>query len=372
MQKQELHVAFFLAGFSPGGAQSVMVNLANSMARRGLKIDFVAADCTGPFLSQVDPKVNIIDLKAKRMSRSLFGLITYLKKIKPDILLSTQKHTNITACLTKFFLKTKTKIVLRESSTPSKSYEKSNFKNKIVYQLAKIFYPYADSFIGQSNGLSVDFIAFYNVLEKKVITIPNPIISKKIVELSQEPCDHPWFQEEVPILMSIGRSCVAKDFATLIRAFSIVRKQRACRLIILGAMESENSAIFKALKKLIEELGLVGDISFPGFKRNPFPYLRNANVYILSSIYEGLPGALIQAMAMGCNVVATDCPNGPKEIIDRGMSGILVPVKDYNKLATGILYHLDNPMIPKYNLSVFEEDHAVQAYLSAFEKISTN
>ncbi len=372
MPKQNFHIAFFLAAFSQGGAQSVMVNLANSMAKKGLRIDFIAADCTGPFLNQVDSQVNIIDLKTKRMSRSLFGLVAYLKQAKPDILLSTQKHTNITACLTKFFLKTKTKIVLRESSTPSKSYEQCTIKNKIVYQIAKLFYPYADYFIGQSDGLSRDFMTFYNVLEEKLATIPNPIISKKIIELSEAPCDHPWFQEETPILMSIGRSCVAKDFATLIRAFSIVRKQKACRLIILGAMASENAAIFNNLKKLIKELGVAADISFPGFKDNPFPYLRKAKVYVLSSIYEGLPGALIQAMAMGCNVVATDCPNGPKEIIDRGESGILVPVKDFKKLAAGILHHLNNPMIPKYNLSVFEEDHAVQAYLSAFEKISTN
>ncbi|GEM_PF-1181084 len=369
MPHQPLYISFLLAKFSAGGAQSVMVNLANSMTQKGVQVDFVVADCEGPFFKQVSPAVNIIDLKTKKMTRSLFRLVTYLKNNRPDVLLATQKHTNIVACLIKFFPKISTRIILRPSSTPSISYQNGTIKDKIIYQIARICYPFADYYIGQSEGQSADFCSFYRVSKQKIKTIPNPIISKKMIELAEEKCEHAWLEEDSPILISIGRSCVAKDFKTLIKAFAIVRKEKACRLFILGDMESEGTAIYKELKELIKANHLEEDICFPGFVKNPFPYLRQADIYILSSIYEGLPGALIQAMALGCNVVATDCPNGPKEIIERGTSGILVPIRDYAALAKGMLYHLNYPTRPSYELSIFEEEYATQRYLAVIKNL---
>ena len=162
MTKQPPYIAFLLAKFSPGGAQSVMVNLANSIAKKGIRVDFVVADCEGPFFKQVSSAVNIIDLKTKKMSRSLFRLVTYLKNNQPAVLLATQKHTNIIACLTKFFPNITTKIILRASSTPSVSYQNGSIMDKIIFQIARIFYPFADFFIGQSEGLTADFCSFYS------------------------------------------------------------------------------------------------------------------------------------------------------------------------------------------------------------------
>ena len=369
MEKKDLHITFLLAAFSVGGAQSVMVNLANNLANKGIKIDFLVADNSGPFSNKLDTRVNLIDLKTKRISRSLFAVTKYLKVVKPNILFCTQKHTNILACISKMLSRTPIKLVLRESSTPSVQYLNSTKKEKFIYQIAKLFYPIADYFIGQSIGLTNDCISFYRIPKNKIKSIVNPIISKKIFELSKETCDHPWINSNTPILISIGRICVAKDFETLIRAFSIVRKKKNCKLIILGNIEPKEIHLFERLKKLISQLGLEQEISFPGFQQNPFSYLTNTNVYVLSSVYEGLPGALIQAMALGCNVVSTDCPNGPREIISRGESGILVPVKDYEGLAKGILHHLSNPHIPKYDLSIYEEENATQEYLNTFNAL---
>jgi glycosyltransferase involved in cell wall biosynthesis len=165
----------------------------------------------------------------------------------------------------------------------------------------------------------------------------------------------------------MGRLRPQKDFSTLLQAFAKVREQRPVRLMILGEGNLRAELEAQAI-----ELGLADDVAFPGFVANPFAYLSRAAVFVLSSRWEGLPGAVIQALACGCPVVSTDCPSGPAEILDKGRYGTLVPVGGSDAMARGILHSLDTPAAPerlRARAMDFSREAGTRAYLQLIREV---
>jgi glycosyltransferase involved in cell wall biosynthesis len=158
---------------------------------------------------------------------------------------------------------------------------------------------------------------------------------------ASEPVSHPWFTPgQPPVILGVGRLTPQKDFPTLLRAFALVRRQRPARLVIVGEGRTEAK---EALLRLAIELGCPDDVSLPGFTHNPFCFMANASVFVLSSLHEGLPGVLIQALACGVPVVSTDCPSGPREILEGGRHGRLVALGDFAAMADAITEALERP-----------------------------
>jgi glycosyltransferase involved in cell wall biosynthesis len=228
-------------------------------------------------------------------------------------------------------------------------------------------YPWADAVVAGSKGLAKDVALVTRVPLQRIRVAPNPVVTDELFHMAREPVDHPWFAPgEDPVVLSAGRLTRAKDFPVLIRAFSRVYASRRCRLMVLGEGEERG-----ALEALIDDLGLKQCVSLPGFVRNPFAYMRRAAVFVLSSAWEGLPGALIQALACGVPVVATDCENGPREILQDGRFGRLVPVGDVPALANAILAAVDGPrpIITQEAWSPFSQDAGVDAYLRIIDGV---
>jgi glycosyltransferase involved in cell wall biosynthesis len=191
--------------------------------------------------------------------------------------------------------------------------------------------------------------------------LPNPVVTPELVECAAQPLDDPWFTAgAAPVVLGAGRLDQQKDFPTLIRAFAAVRSKRAARLVILG--EGPERA---RLESLVEELGIGEHVRLPGFVSNPFSYMARAAVFVLSSAWEGMPGVLIQAMACGAPVVATDCESGPREVLASGKYGRLVPVGDHAALAEAIAATLDAPTstLPPEALEPYTCEGAVDRYL---------
>jgi glycosyltransferase involved in cell wall biosynthesis len=182
---------------------------------------------------------------------------------------------------------------------------------------------------------------------------------------AEEPLDHPWFAAgEPPVVLGVGRLVKQKDFPTLVRAFARVRERRPARLLLLG--ETKKPRRRRRLEELTRELGVEKDVAIEGFVDNPLPYMKRAAVFALSSAWEGLPGALIEAMACGCPPVSTDCPGGSAEILDQGRFGPLVPVGDDAALAEAIVQQLERPTAPELleaRAREFAVDVAVDHYL---------
>jgi glycosyltransferase involved in cell wall biosynthesis len=222
-------------------------------------------------------------------------------------------------------------------------------------------YPWADGVIAVSSGVADDLAATIGLSRDRIDFIYNPIDTTAVRQRAEEPFEHPWLAPgEPPVVLGVGRLTAAKDFSVLVRAFAELRTQRRARLVILGEGELRPD-----LQALIAELGLPKDVIMPGFCDNPFVWMRRAEVFVLSSAWEGLPGTLIQAMACGTPVVSTDCPSGPAEILEKGKWGRLVPVGNAGALAQAILATLEDVTRPDVasRAADFSIDSAVDGYL---------
>jgi glycosyltransferase involved in cell wall biosynthesis len=194
--------------------------------------------------------------------------------------------------------------------------------------------------IAISDGVAEDVAATAHLPRGKIQTIYNPVVAPDLMTRARAAVQHPWLAPGAwPVVLGVGRLKPAKDFATLIRAFARVRRERGAHLVILGEGEER-----PALEALARELGVDADVDLPGFVENPQAWMSRASLLALSSRWEGLANVLIEALACGCPVVSTDCPGGPGEVLDRGAFGRLVPVGDHAALADAIRAMLDEPV----------------------------
>ena len=206
-----------------------------------------------------------------------------------------------------------------------------------MLQLVGVIYRFADTIVGNSLAVASDLALSLRIPANKIVTIYNPLDIDRITQASCAPIDHPWAATgALPIVLSVGSLAVLKDFPTLLRAFRFVRSKRECRLVILG--EGADRA---KLERLIHGLGLERDVFLPGFVSNPFAWMRHAKVFVSSSLTEGCPNALMQALVCGTPVVSTDCLGGSAEILEGGKWGRLVPVRNPEAMAHAILATLD-------------------------------
>ncbi len=296
------------------------------------------AKAEGPYLSQIPDDIQIIDLNVSRVALSLFPLVKYLRKNKPLALISALNHANIIAILAAKISLTKTKILVTEHSTLSRSLlHATNFRTKLMPLFMKFCYPLAEHVIAVSNGVADDLLKTLNISRSKIKVIYNPVVTDDLFQKANEEVDHPWFKnKQHPIVLAVGRLTEAKDYPTLIKAFYHVRKQKEAKLVILGDGEKREE-----LLNLIRDMGLEGDVDIIGFVQNPYAYMKRCSVFVLSSKWEGLPTVLVEALACGAKIVATDCPSGPREILESGKYGCLVRVGDEKGLATEILKKLN-------------------------------
>lgn len=354
-------LALYLPNLDGGGAERMMVNLAAGFVRRGLRTDLVLATARGPYLSLVDPGVRVVDLAASGVTASLPGLVRYLRRERPQALLATLNHASVVALLARALARTRTRVVVRESNMlfPNPA---SSLKGRSLRLSVRALYPLADAFIAVSQGVAADLVRFAGVDPAEVRTVYNPVVSAELLARAQETPPHPFFAPgEPPVVLGVGRLGVQKDFPTLIRAFAEAASATPARLVILGEGEKRSE-----LEALVRDLGLAARVSLPGFADNPFAYMARADTFVLSSRFEGLPGALIQAMACGCKVVSTDCPSGPAEILRGGALAPLVPVGDVPALAAAISASLALPAAPPAlaaRAHDFSDEHTLPGYL---------
>jgi glycosyltransferase involved in cell wall biosynthesis len=221
---------------------------------------------------------------------------------------------------------------------------------------------WADNVVAVSTGVAQDLLHTIHLPSAKVQTIYNPAVNSQFYEDANCPLDDPWFTHAAPpVVLGVGRLHRQKDFSLLIRAFSLIRKERSVRRMILGEGEDR-----PALEALVKDLGLEEDVALPGFVENPYRYMKAAAVFALSSRWEGFGLVLVEAMAVGTPVVSTDCPSGPAEILEGGKWGRLVPVGDAHVLAGAIISALDDPSTPEgihHRVLDFSVDHLMQQYL---------
>lgn len=370
-------VSLFAPNLDGGGAELVVLRLAQGFAERGLKVDLVLARARGAYLTKVPPTVRVVDLKSKSpvILFKTLALLRYLKQERPTILLSVLDIASA-ATWAKHLARVPTKVVMSTHTNLSHQFQDKQelILGRVRTLLVRWLYPWADAIVAVSQGVAEDLTRISGLRLKDIEVIYNPVVTPEVLEKAKEPIAHPWFAPgEPPVILGVGRLVRQKDFATLVQAFALLRQRQPARLMILGDVDQREPSIKPQLEALIRELGLEDEVTLPGFVDNPHAYMAKAAVFVLSSIYEGFGNVVAEALAAGTPVVSTDCESGPAEILENGKYGRLVPVGDIEALADAIAATLSNPTDPeilRQRSQAFSVDRVVDQYLEVLNSVT--
>ena len=356
-------IAIFFATSGHSGNDRIAKNLVPSLAKRGYFVDVLKVRNHGPNIENISPGVRIVDLGARHTYSALLPVISYLRRENPVVVLADKDRVNRTALLARWIANTKTRLVLGSGTTISIDLKSRGwFERRVQKWSMGNLYPFADSVLVLSKGAAEDMSTYTGLDRNCIRVVPCPVVSSDLFEKTLRRPDHPWFQKgEPPVILGVGELGARKDFSTLIRGFHIVNQKTPCRLVILGSGKEHHELI-----QLTCELGIQEKVDFPGFQPDPYPFMAHAGVFSLTSRWEGLGFVLIEALAVGTPVVSTDCPSGPREILQNGQYGALVPIGNADSVAQALLGALANPPARSFLQEAarpYEIEKATNAYL---------
>lgn len=359
-------LAIFLPSLVGGGAEKSMVRLANGLAARGKPVDLVLAQAKGPYLDAVSDQVRMIDLKASRVLTGFPALLRYLRRERPHAMLSALDFASIVLLWARRLTGIPRIVAVNEQNTISISSTRSRqMRQRLVPRLMRFFYPWADHLSGNSSGVADDLAVVTGLPRSRIQVVYNPVVTPELLARIKEPLKHPWYEAgQPPVFVAVGRLTEQKDFPTLIRAFAEVRQKHVARLLILGEGRDRSD-----LESLVKSLNLEQDVSLFGFVDNPYAFMTRSVAFVLSSRWEGLPTVLIEALACGVPVIATNCPSGPDEILAGGKYGLLVPVQDVAALAEAMRAALNGKISapPSESWLPYEQENIVSQYSRILE-----
>lgn len=322
-----------LPSLKGGGAERVMLTLTEHLSRDSFEPVLVLFERTGELTGFIPDDVRVIFLE-KRGKLDFFGLISRLSALieteRPDAILSFLWYANVISVMAGRKTKDRIPVVISARNYMSSAIGNENW---VVVKRNIIRYAYnrASRIITLANKMGDDLVRNFKIKQALITVIPNPIDIDRIERLQDEKVAHPWLSGSIPVIVSAGRLNKQKGFPTLIRAFSLVRQKMEARLIIIGEGEERPN-----LESLVRELGMQSYVDMPGFAKNPYPFIKRAEVFVMSSLYEGFPNVLVEAMACRTPVVSTACLSGPDEIITDGVTGCLVPVSNVERMSHAI------------------------------------
>lgn len=379
-ERLKMRLAIYIRSVeSARGAERVAINIARGLASRGHHVDFLVEESgawLGRELSAEHPNIVVVNLRGGGSNRvsdrfiqarafaghllsapgamlaggdpclgpvaallfkdapPLAAIRRYLHEAQPRAVLSFLNYPNTVLLLAASLHRGDTRFIVsvRNHISVAAAQNGSPWVRSVPRLMRRLF-GRADVVVTPSNGVADDVAAITGIRRDRITVIYNPVFRPELAVMAEAPVSHPWLVEgNEPVILGAGKFKPQKDFPTLLRAFAKVRAERPARLIVLGEGQGE-----QVLREMTKTLGIADDVDFPGHVANPFAYYHRASVFVLSSVWEGLPNALIEAMACGCPVVSTDCPSGPSEILDGGRFGALVPVGEAETMAKAIL-----------------------------------
>lgn len=335
-------LAIFVPSLGGGGAEAAAVSFANGLARRGHRVVLVTLLSPGEGQKRLDPRITRKVLPQSRLRFALLHLVLFFRHERPMIFVSFLRHANFLSIIARALGGLSTKLVISERNSLRET-ELGGWLSSLTQRVGmRLLYPLADHLICVSQGVRDELIGFVKMSPSKVSTVYNPVITGDFEELMNEAVSHPWLKGErtrgSKCLVAVGRLVEQKDFVTLLEALSILRQSLDVKLIILGCGPMEET-----LRKKSNSLGLSSNVEFQGHLANPLPWIAKSDCFVLSSLFEGLPAVLVQALATGCRIVSTDCEHGPREILQGGLYGHLVPIRNPKAMADAILLSLQSP-----------------------------
>jgi glycosyltransferase involved in cell wall biosynthesis len=325
-EKNHSYVALVLPELRIGGAQKVFLTLAKQFCARGLRVDLVLLSEEGELLAELPEGVQLVVLGQHPFSiglialtRKILALIKYLRRNRPDSVLSTLTGTNLFTIVGCVLSQVPLRLVIREASPLV------NLRNSILFLMMRLLYSKADFVVVPTDRMKRELFKNLRLSSEKIIQIGNPLDSEKIERESMEslPDD---FDCSLPYILSVGRLAPPKDFFTLLKAFAKLESKREMRLVILG--EGPDRYL---LEELVCKLSITENVELRGFDANPYRWMRRASVFVLSSRWEGCPNVVIEAQSLGIPIIISQYDVSAGELV--GRKNQLFPVGDVEVLA---------------------------------------
>lgn len=350
-------VAFLLPDFRIGGAERVALTLIEGFVERGIEVDLVPMRGEGELLAALPNQVNVVMLGARRIRNALFPLRRYLRDRKPDAVQASMWPLTILAIIARAMAGSSARLVVSDHNNLTRQYGSSAAAVAFLKWSMRFCYPRADARVCVSSAIADELARQAGLNRRLFEVIYNPIPSPPDLEgQDREAATGPRWR-----ILSVGSLKRQKNFELLLRAFARLQVKPPARLTILG-----EGPLRPELERLARELGIADRVSMPGFALDTWPHYQAADLFVLSSDYEGFANVLVEAMAAGLPIVSTDCESGPREVLDNGRHGRLIPVGDVAALATAMRDGLEEPNDPQAQRQrawQFRPEIAVERYL---------
>ena len=363
-------IAIFASFSGQGGVERMLVHLIQGFCDQGYAVDLLLVRSSSAALEQLPDSVRCIPLRPAHTLLATFALARWLRRERPQVLLAVKDRAGRAAVIGRALARTRTRLVLRLGTNLSAALSGSSLAQRwLRLTPIRLLYPRIEQIVAVSEGVAEDTAQIARLTRSQIHVIRNPVITPRLAELAAAPCPHPWLAETatIPVIIGAGRFQRQKDFPSLVRAFGLARQQRSCRLLILGGGRGRR-AVEDLATRLGLQLGPDGDLDLPGFQTNLYAWLARADLFVLSSAWEGSPNVLTEALALGIPSVSTDCPSGPRELLANGRYGRLVPVGDSEAMANAMLQTLEAPLPPstlKQAVVDYTQATSASAYLDA-------
>jgi glycosyltransferase involved in cell wall biosynthesis len=322
-----------MRAFEGGGAQRDIILLCNALAAKGINLTILALHEDGPLRPLLDPDIRVTAIPGRHLRYAIPGLRRVIRLIEPAVVVSSEAGLNLCTLIAVRTIprRNRPKLVLREVGSPSIALRRDPYRsNRVAYRILRRLYRRADRIVTLTHGARSDLVQNFSAPEQMISVMgTNAVIPPAMVNHLRQ-----WDGEtgrENDLIVSVGRLSPEKDHRTLLRAMKLLPADRRYRLAIVGEGPER-----PALEALARQYGLAEQTIFTGQVADPFVWMMRARLAICSSVYEGLCNAIIEALACGTPVVSTDCPYGPREILQGGRYGTLTPVGDAAAMATAI------------------------------------
>ena len=343
-----------------GGAERFLVTLVRHIDRNRFTPEIALVRKEGALLDELPKDVNVTDLKCKKVRYSLPKIVLLIRKKRPALVFSTLGHLNLVLMICRFFVPSGVKFVVRETNIPSINLQQSTFTCLFPF-LYRVLYGKANKIVCQSEDMRGDLIQKFGVLRGRTVVINNPVDVYAIRRRSSE--EERLFEQGKVNLLAVGKLKYQKGFDLLLKAMLHVKK-REIHLTILGQGPEKRSLI-----QLRHALGLNKSVTFRGLVKNPYPYMAQADVFVLSSRFEGFPNVVIEAMACGKPVVAFECPGGINEIIKNGENGWKIDIGDLRGFAEAIRRSVGMEWKSESISGQIEKKFGVKKIVAIYEKL---
>lgn len=360
-------ISVYFPNLNSGGVERMHLSLAPPLSSEGFDTTIVVDRNDGSLASSVPSTIPVFSLKAARSVGAIFPLAKYIREQKPSIVVANMGHPNLIALFANWLAGRRTRIIMcQHNHLTNQSAEETKWQHKVLPMLYRVFLRHADAIVCVSRGVADDLAKTTGVPRERISVIYNPAVPVDAAARAAQPADHPWFGGDKPVIVAVGRLVAAKDYPTMLSALA---KVPDARLLILG-----EGHLRATLDEQVAQLGIGDRVDFVGFVKNPFAYMARADLFLLSSRYEGFGNVVAEALSCGVPVVSTDCESGPAEILEDGVYGRLVPIANPDAMAQAISLTLAEPRDPerlKARAAMFTVDVATREYAALYRTVLT-